>query len=311
MESDMGLRIRTNVQSLTAQRHFGLSGKAAAKQTEKLASGYRINHGADDAAGFAIAEVLKADVRSLNQARRNANDAVSLVQTAEGGLDEINNIMVRLRELSVQSASDTIGMRERRYLNEEFMALKDEVDRIAVSTEFNGTRLLAGNAELPEELRKDHNWSPMEIQVGKDYFGTADNLDVYNPINIIRMNMDKFNATTQGEGSLGLGNSQNTDGTRIDTKQAAQNSIMQINKAMESIASYRGSLGAVQNRLESTDRNIAIQVESLSAARSRIKDADFAAESAEFTQQSILQQAGASVLAQANQLPQIALKLLG
>ena len=121
----MGLRIRTNVQSLTAQRHMGLAGKAVAKQTEKLASGYRINHGADDAAGFAISEVLKADVRSLGQARRNANDAVSLVQTAEGGLDEINNIMIRLRELSVQSASDTLGSRERRYLNEEFMALKD------------------------------------------------------------------------------------------------------------------------------------------------------------------------------------------
>jgi flagellin len=306
----MGLRIRTNVTSLTAQRHFGMAGKAAAKETEKLASGYRINHGADDAAGFAIAEVLKADIRSLTQARRNANDAVSLVQTAEGGLDEINNIMVRLRELSVQSASDTIGVRERRYLNEEFMALKDEVDRIAISTEFNGTRLLAGNAELGQELRKDHNWSPLEIQVGKDYFRNADSLEANNPVNIIRMNMDKFNALTEGEGSLGLGNSQNAEGTRIDSKQGAQTTIIQINKAMESIASYRGTLGALQNRFESTDRNIAIQVESLSAARSRIKDADFAAESAEFTQQNILQQAGASVLAQANQLPQIALKLL-
>ncbi len=306
----MGLRIRTNVQSLMAQRHFGLSGQRVEKQTEKLASGYRINHGADDAAGFAIAEVLKADVRSLTQARRNANDAVSLVQTAEGGLDEINNILVRLRELSVQAASDTIGVRERRYLNEEYMALKDEVDRIAVSTEFNGTRLLAGNAELPEELRKDHNWSPLEIQVGKDYMKMADSLQAPNPVNIIRMNMDTFNAMTDGEHSLGLGNSQNSEGTRVDTKQAAQGSIETIAKAMESVASYRGTLGALQNRLESTDRNISIQVESLSAARSRIKDADFAAESAELTQSNIMQQAGASVLAQANQLPQIALKLL-
>ncbi len=306
----MGLRIRTNVTSLTAQRHFGLAGKATARQAEKLASGYRINRGADDAAGFAIAEVLKADIRSLNQSRRNANDAVSLVQTAEGGLDEINNIMVRLRELSVQAASDTLGGRERRYLNEEFMQLKDEVDRIAISTEFNGTRLLAGNAELPQELRRDHNYSPLEVQVGKDYFAHSDSLEAPNPVNIIRLNMDLFNATTEGEGSLNLGNSQNSEGTRIDTKQSAQSSIMQINKAMESIASYRGTLGAIQNRLESTDRNIGIQVESLSAARSRIKDADFAAESAEFTQQNILQQAGASVLTQANQLPQIALKLL-
>ena len=306
----MGLRIRTNVQSLSAQRHMGLSGKAMAKQTEKLASGYRINSGADDAAGFAIAEVLKADVRSLNQARRNANDAVSMIQTAEGGLDEINNIMIRLRELSVQAASDTLGARERRYLNEEFMALKDEVDRIAVSTEYTGTRLLAGNTELPEEMRMNQNPFPLEVQVGKDYYAAADSLDSHNPVNILRLSFDNFNATTEGEGSLGLGNSQNSEGTRIDTKHSAQNSIMQVNKAMESIASYRGTLGAVQNRLESTDRNLAIQVESLSAAKGRIKDADFAAESAEYTQQSILQQAGASVLAQANQLPQIALKLL-
>jgi flagellin len=293
-----------------AQRHFGLSGERVKKQTEKLASGYRINHGADDAAGFAIAEVLKADVRSLTQARRNANDAVSLVQTAEGGLDEINNILVRLRELGVQAASDTIGGRERRYLNEEYMALKDEVDRIAVSTEFNGTRLLAGNAELPEELRKDHNWSPLEIQVGKDYMNVADSLQANNPVNIIRMNMDTFNAMTDGEHSLGLGSSQNSEGTRVDSKVAAQQSIATIAKAMESVASYRGTLGSLQNRLESTDRNLAIQVESLSAARSRIKDADFAEESAELTQSNIMQQAGASVLAQANQLPQIALKLL-
>jgi flagellin len=289
---------------------MGLSGKAMAKQTEKLASGYRINSGADDAAGFAIAEVLKADVRSLNQARRNANDAVSMIQTAEGGLDEINNILIRLRELSVQAASDTLGARERRYLNEEFMALKDEVDRIAVSTEYTGTRLLAGNAELPEEMRINQNPFPLEVQVGKDYYASADSLDSQNPVNILRLSFDNFNATTEGEGSLGLGNSQNSEGTRIDTKPSAQSSIMQINKAMESIASYRGTLGAVQNRLESTDRNLAIQVESLSAAKGRIKDADFAAESAEYTQQSILQQAGASVLAQANQLPQIALKLL-
>ena len=306
----MGLRIRTNVNSLMAQRHFGLAGEKVQKQTEKLASGYRINRGADDAAGFAIAEVLKADVRSLTQARRNANDAVSLVQTAEGGLDEINNILVRLRELGVQSASDTIGGRERRYLNEEFMQLKDEVDRIALSTEFNGTRLLAGNNELPQELREGHNWSPLEIQVGKSYLQQSDSLQAKNPVNIIRMNMDVFNAMTDGEHSLGIGNSQNEGGTRVDSKQDAQRSIATLEKAMQSVASYRGTLGALQNRLESTDRNLAIQIESLSAARSRIKDADFAAESAEMTQASILQQAGASVLTQANNYPQIALKLL-
>jgi len=306
----MGLRIRTNVQSLVAQRHFGMATKNVAAQTEKLSSGYRINKGADDAAGYAISEVLKADTRSLGQARRNANDAVSLIETAEGGLNEINNIMVRLRELSIQSASDTIGVRERRYLNEEFMQLKDEVDRIAVSTEFNGTRLLTGQKELDGELLTDHNFSPLEIQVGKDYLPGVDALDAPNPINVIKLNVDNMNATTEGEGSLGIGSAQNTDGTSIETKIGAQSSIDVIDQAMNNIAGYRGTLGAIQNRLQSTERNLGIQIESLTAARSRIKDADFATESAEYVQQNILQQAGASVLAQANQLPQIALKLL-
>ena len=306
----MGLRIRTNVQSLTAQRHMGLSGQAVAKQSEKLASGYRINRGADDAAGFAIAEVLKADIRSLGQARRNANDGISLVQVAEGGLEEVNNILIRLRELSIQSASDTIGTRERRYLGEEYNALKDEIDRIALSTEFNGTRLLIGHKEVPDELLKDHNFSPLEIQVGKDYLPMADALDKGNPINVIRLNFQNFNASTDGEGSLGLGSSQNPEGTGVETKVHAQNSIMSVEKAMQSVASFRGTLGSLQNRLESTDRNLSIQVENLGAARSRIKDADFAAESAELTQQQILQQAGAAVLVQANQFPNIALKLL-
>ncbi|MEY4630706.1 MAG: hypothetical protein RIQ81_826 [Pseudomonadota bacterium] len=306
----MGLRIRTNVQSLVAQRHFGHATKGVAAQTEKLSSGFRINKGADDAAGFAIAEGLKGDIRSLAQARRNANDAVSLVEVAEGGLDEINNIMIRLRELSVQAASDTLGARERGYLNEEYMALKDEIDRIALSTEFNGTRLLTGEKEVPPELLAEHNFSPLEIQVGKDYFNVSDSLENPNPINIIRMNLGAFNASTDGEGSLGLGSAQNSEGTRVDNKASAQNALVVIDNAMNKVASYRGTLGAVQNRFQSTDRNLGIQIEALSAARSRIKDADFAAESAELAQQNILQQAGVSVLSQANQLPNIALKLL-
>ncbi len=306
----MGLRIRTNVQSLVAQRHFGTATKAVAAQTEKLSSGFRINKGADDAAGFAIAEGLKGDIRSLAQARRNANDAVSLVEVAEGGLDEINNIMIRLRELSVQAASDTIGVRERGYLNEEFMSLKDEIDRIATSTEFNGTRLLTGQKELDPALLQDHNYSPLEIQVGKDYIPGPDSISSPNPINIIRMNLGNFNASTEGEDSLGLGSAQNSDGARVDSKVAAQSSIAAIENAMNKVASYRGTLGAVQNRFQSTDRNLGVQIEALTAARSRIKDADFASESAELAQQSILQQAGVSVLAQANQLPSIALKLI-
>jgi flagellin len=306
----MGLRIRTNVQSLVAQRHMGLSTEEVGKSTERLSSGYRINRGGDDAAGYAIAEVLRADVRSLQQARRNANDGVSLVEVAEGGLHEINNIMIRLRELGVQAASDTIGQRERQYLNLEYFALKDEIDRIAIGTEYNGTRLLTGQSEIPEEMREDHNFSPLEVQVGKDYYLQADSLEAKNPTNVIRIDMSTMNAFTDGEGSLGLGNTVNEAGTRVDSKQQAQLSINQIDGAMQKIASYRAHLGAIQNRLEKTDKSIALQVEALSAARSRIKDVDFASETANMTQQTILQQAGASVLAQANQQPQIALKLL-
>jgi flagellin len=280
------------------------------KITERLSSGYRINKGADDAAGYAISEVLRADIRSLTQARRNANDGVSLIEVAEGGLHEVNNIMIRLRELSVQAASDTIGMRERQYLNQEFRALKDEVDRIAMGTEFNGTRLLTGKAELPEELRVDHNESPLEIQVGKDYYLSADSLEAPNPVNVIRLDFSNMNAFTDGEGSLGIGSTQNEDGTRVDEKHAAQLSINQVDGAMQKVAAYRADLGAAQNRLEKTDKALSIQIEALSTAKSRIKDADFASETAQLTQQTILQQAGASVLAQANQQPQIALKLL-
>ncbi|MEN9833857.1 MAG: hypothetical protein RL011_50, partial [Pseudomonadota bacterium] len=297
-------------QSLVAQRYMMMSGEEVSKSTERLASGYRVNKGADDAAGFAIAEVLRADVRGLNQARRNANDGISLVETAEGGLSEINNIMVRLRELSIQAASDTIGQRERNYLNQEFFQLKDEIDRIAASTEFNGTRLLTGTREIPEEMRRLHNAPPLEIQVGKNYYKNTDALSNPNPTNIIRIDMSTLNAFTEGDGSLGLGSAQNPDGTRIDSKVGAQSSITKIDDALERVARYRAELGAVQNRLEKTDKAIAVSTENLSAARSRIKDVDFASETAALTQSRILQQAGAAVLTQANQQPEIALKLL-
>jgi flagellin len=290
---------------------MGLSTEEVGKSTERLASGYRINRGADDAAGYAISEVLRADVRSLAQARRNTNDGISLIEVAEAGLSEINNIMVRLRELSIQAASDTIGARERQYLNQEFFQLKDEVDRIALSTEFNGTRLLTGQSgNIPEEMLADHNYSPLEIQVGKDYYPVADSIENHNPVNVIRLDLSRMNAFTEGEDSLGIGNTLNEEGTRVDTKAGAQSSMVRLDEAMQKVARYRAELGAKQNRLEKTDKSIAVSVEALSAARSRIKDIDFASETANMTQQNILQQAGASVLAQANQQPSIALKLL-
>lgn len=306
----MGLRIRTNVQSLVSRRHLTNTGNRLQKSMEQLASGERINRAADDAAGLAISENLRADIRSMTQARRNALDGISFVQVAEGGLEEITNIMIRLKELSVQSASDTIGKDERRYLNREFMQLKDEVDRIAVSTEFNGTRLLAGNAELDPELMKSHNSAPWEIQVGKDYITPPDSLDEPNPVNIIRIDFSHVNALTTGEGSLGIGNSQDENSTRIDSKVEAQQSMSKLDEALTKVADFRSEIGSIQNRLETAGRNLSVGIENLSSARSRIRDADFARTTAEMTQSNILQQAGVSVLSQANQLPQVALQLI-
>lgn len=304
----MGLRIRTNTASLNAQRRLGNSTKDLRSSMAKLASGERINRAADDAAGLAVSENLRADVRSLDMAKRNAQDGVSLVQTAEGGLEETSNMLIRLRELSIQSASDTIGNTERGFLNKEFVQLKDEIDRIASSTEFNGTRLLVGNTDLPDEMASNGKF-PLEVQVGKDYFPDADSIDSDNPVNTIKMDFGGLNAFTSGEGSLELGKS--TDGVMVDTKEGAQNSISVVDKAITKINDYRSYLGAIQNRLGSTINNLGVQTENLSESRSRIKDTDFAAETARMASANILQQAGTSVLSTANQQPQIALSLLG
>ena len=306
----MGLRIRTNVASLTSQRRLGQATDALANSGNKLSSGERINKAADDAAGLSISENLRADVRGLNQAKRNALDGVSLVQTAEGGLMETTNMLVRLRELAVQAASDTIGNTEREFVDREFVALKDEIDRIANSTEFNGTRLLTGGKELAEEMGPSNPF-PLEIQVGKDYYAEADALvddNSNNPINIIRIDLQGLNAFTDGEGSLELGARE--QGARVNDKVSAQSSISVLDKAITRVNDYRSYLGAIQNRFQSTINNLGVQVENLDTARSRIRDTDFASETALYTQAKILQQAGTSVLAQANQQPSIALGLL-
>jgi flagellin len=192
----------------------------------------------------------------------------------------------------------------------EYFELKDEIERIALSTEFNGTRLLAGPSKVPESLFKNHNDFPLEIQVDKNFFPDVDSLEQRNPLDIIRVPFEKLNARLEGEGSLGLGITTNEEGSRIDSKVTAHLSIDRVDQALQKVASYRSQLGAIQNRLTSTERNLAIRSEGLSAARSRIIDADFAKETAEFTQFNILRQAGASVLTNAGQLPEVALKLL-
>jgi flagellin len=278
---------------------------------EKLASGYRINKAADDAAGLAISEKLKADIRGLNMAKRNASDGVSLVQTAEGGLNEVGNILSRLRELAVQSSSDTIGNVERGFLNKEYTALKDEIDRITNATEYNGTRLLVGNQEsLDASLVNRSNPYPLEIQVGKDYFTSVDEKGQSNPVNVIRIDLQNLNTNTDSNG-LNLGRSTEDGGTRVDSKESAQQSIGTLDAAIQKVAEYRSYLGAIQSRLGSTINNLSVQTENFAAANSRIRDTDFADESAKLTQSNILKQAGVAVLSQANQSPQAALRLLG
>jgi flagellin len=279
----MGLRIATNVTSLTAQRHLRETRALLDRSLERLSSGYRINRAGDDAAGLAISEKLRAKTRGLIQAQRNASDGVSLIQVAEGGLNEVQNILVRLRELGVQAASDTIGARERRDLDEEYQSLKEEIDRVANATEFNGTFLLDGTG------------GSLDFQV---------NAGGENLLGVDRISFDAFrlDVNTDKMGLEDLGVAQKVD---------AQRSLSRIDAAIERVSSVRGELGAIENRLESTVRNLGISVENLSAARSRIKDVDVAEETAELTKHSILMQAGTSVLSQANSVPRMALSLLG
>lgn len=306
----MGLRLNTNVASITSRRHLSNITQKMNSAQEKLASGYRINHAADDAAGMAISETLRSEIISLEMARRNANDGVSLIQTAEGGLNEISNIIVRLKELAIQAASDTISDNERGFLQREFGSLKDEIDRIAESTEFNGNVLLVGNTILPDSVGKESNKPPLEIQVGSHWRFDVDGPQVRKPMNTLRLDFQGLNALTDGPGSLDIGGVENAAGTRIDKKEHAQVSIERLEGALEKVNSYRADLGAAENRMGSTIQNLSNRIENLSAAKSRIKDADFAEETAHLMQANILQQASVSMLAQANQMPQLALKLL-
>lgn len=277
----MGLRIATNTSALNAQRQMSITRLALDKSLEKLASGSRINHAGDDAAGLAISENLRAQIRGIRQAKRNAQDGISLIQVSEGGLNEIGNILIRLRELSIQAASDTIGDTERGFTDREFQSLKQEVDRIANVTNFNGTPLLNGRAGI------------FEIQVGTHNNPILDRV-VYNG--------ERSDATLD---ALKLG------GESVATKQGAQLSLAVIDDALVQVNSVRADLGALQNRLQSTINNQMISDENLSAANSRIRDTDFAEEVSELTKNNILMQSGVSVLSQANTTQQSTLKLLG
>lgn len=276
----MGLRINTNVAALNAQRLLGNSTKAMSDVLERLSSGNRINKAGDDAAGLAISENLKGQIRGLRQAKRNASDGISLVQVTEGGLNEISNILVRLRELSVQAASDTIGDTERAFTDREFQSLKQEIQRIADSTTYNGTQVLVGREK------------PIDIQVG--IFNTSND----------RLSYDTKFADSRLE-ALGISEES------VITKLGAQTSLAKLDEGLKHVNEVRSTLGAMQNRLQSTINNLSIYDENLSAANSRIRDADIAQESSELVKQQILQQSGVAVLGHANSSQQQALKLLG
>jgi len=274
----MGIRINTNVPSINTRRHLANSTNMFNKSMEKLSSGLRINRAGDDAAGLAISENLKSDIRALNQAARNAADGISLIQTAEGSMDEVSNILLRMKELAEQSLNGTLSDTDRGYLNAEYSALTSEIGRISDGVDFNSVKLLDGSG------------GTVAIQVG---IGNAASDSV-----AVDLSADLD--------ASGLGLS-----AMVDTASNASLAMDEIDDAISTVVSARGEFGAVQNRLESSIRNINMMAENLSAANSRIRDVDVAYETSNMTSYQILQQAGVAMLAQANMTTGLAMNLLG
>lgn len=278
----MGLRIRSNVAATAVQKNLTSSDRKVGETYERLASGKRIVKSADDAAGLGIAKKMEAEVRGYRMAKRNANNAISLVQVAEGGLEESTNILTRMRELSIQAASDTVGDRERGYLNLEYQQLLQEAERISQTTSFSGSPLLNGENESGE----------MEFHVGA--YGGEDN-------------KIKFDAAATDATMSNLG----IDGTDIDSKDSASSNMELIDEAIDKVAGFRANFGAIQSRLQTSVSNLDTATANTESARARIEDADVAFESAQLAQTSIMKQAGISVLSQANNIPNAALRLIG
>ncbi|MCL1918688.1 MAG: flagellin [Peptococcaceae bacterium] len=270
--------VNTNISSLNAQRNFGTNNTAMGKTLEKLSSGLRINRAADDAAGLAISEKMRGQFRGLNQAVKNAQTGISLIQTAEGALNESHSILQRMRELAVQSATDTNTNDDRDKIQLEVNALTAELDRIATTTQFNTMGLLSGG-----------------FTAKKFHIGANENQNVTVAIADMRAS------------TLGV----NTGAITLATQAGANSAITDIDAAINTVSTERSKLGAIQNRLEHTINNLQVASENLTASESRIRDADMAAEMSAFVKSQILSQAGVSMLAQANQVPQTVLKLLG
>jgi len=270
----MGLRINTNVSSINAQRNLANSTDALSKSLQRLSSGLRIYRASDDAAGLAISERFRSDIRSLGQASLNANDGISLLQVAEGALNETSALLVRMRQLAIQSANGTLGSAERTTINNEFRDLAAEIDRIANVTEFNGTQILVSGGGTGSGL------ASVTFQIGIN--ATANDTSTVSGVN----------ATANG---ISI-----TSGTTVDTVSNATTALGNVDSAINTISNLRASFGTVQNRLESAIRSIAVAIENTSAAESRIRDVDVASETADLTKNQVLQQAGVAILAQAN-----------
>ena len=274
----MGLRVNSNIASLNAQRSLSTTTERLQANYRRLSTGLRISTASDDAAGLAISERFRAQVRSTNQAIRNAQDGISLTQTGEGALNEVSSILIRMRELSIQASNGTVSDADKSTLNQEFSDLINEIDRIAQSTTFNGVNLLDGTG------------STLVFQVGT---GTAAGIDT------IQLSTSDTLASTLGLSSLDIGSSG-----------SPTVAVSMLDTAINSVSRVRGQFGAAQNRLSTTIANLQIQSETLSAAEPRIRDVDVAVETSALTRNSILQQAAISILAQANTQPQAALTLL-
>jgi len=284
----MAVRIFNNIPSLNAQRILGINNGRLAQSVERISSGIRINRGSDDAAGLAISEGLRSDIRALRQAVRNANDGVSLINVTEGALNEQSGIMIRLRELASQAATGTVGSTERATIQLEFTALRNEIDRIAKTTEFNGQKLVEGS--LASSVTST---SHILIQVGLD--STS-----YSRINMnTEVNLGAMTSTGLSIHELS-----------VTSADAALTALEQVNTSIGTITEGRGKVGAVQNRLIRTISNVSIAIENLSAAESAIRDADIAEEVALLTRNQILVQAATAMVGQANLIPQSVLQLL-
>lgn len=276
----MGMRVSTNIAAINAQRNLIGSQTQIQDSLAKLASGSRINKAADDAAGLAISENLKAQIRSARQANRNANDGISMVQTAEGGLNEISNIIIRMRELGIQASSDTIGDTERSFIDKEIQQTKAELQRIASVTTWGTTKLLDGSTPV------------FDFQVGLYNNAEEDRISFDSSVNVATLD------------ALGLG------GLDYTSKEGAQEALSALDVAQTNVNGMRANLGALQNRLTSTTNNLLIAEENMSASNSRIRDTDVASASAELTRNNILLQASTASLAQANTSNNVALNLI-